>query len=151
MIFKNSNFALLIVFLMMNSAHAIPKDSEIYVRNTHASYVNNGMCSLAFDVKAYDALDNIESIDFTVTMKNKNGKVLGTDKTSVSDLNFVGGRTYGNFYVEGKSACDAFGETLVITRAIVNHNDGSKPVDIVKTKQLKTEEFKPMKIIIGGK
>lgn len=136
---------------MMNSAHAIPKDSEIYVRNTHASYVNNGMCSLAFDVKAYDALDNIENIDFTVAMKDKNGKLIGRDQIIADEFNFVGGRTYGNFYVEGKSACDAFGETLVITRAIVNHNDGSKPVDIVKTKQLKTEEFKPMKIIIGGK
>jgi hypothetical protein len=134
---------------MISSAYAIPKDAEIYVRNIHASYVNGGICSLAFDVSAFDALDNIESIDFTVTMKDKNGKLIGRDQVTADEFNFVGGKTYGGFFIESESACNAFGEILNISKAIVNHNDGTKAEDIVKTRKLKVENFKPMKIVIG--
>ena len=151
MIFKKSTFALALSLMMISNANAIPKDSEIYVRNTHASYANGGMCSLAFDIKAYDALDNIESIDFTVIMKDKNGKLIDSDEVTADEFNFVGGKTYGGFYIEGESACNAFGETLIISKAIVKHNDGTKPEDIVKTKKLRVDDFKPMKIQIGGK
>ncbi|HCQ9810147.1 hypothetical protein I1W56_01210 [Acinetobacter baumannii] len=137
--------------IMISSAYALPKDAEIYVRNTHASYVNRGMCSLAFDVIAYDALDNIESIDFTVTMKDKNGKLIGRDQVTADEFNFVGGKTYGRFFIEGEKACNAFGENLNIIKAIVKHNDGTKAEDIVKTQKLKVDDFKPMKIVIGGK
>ena len=151
MIFKKSTFVLALSLMMISNANAIPKDSEIYVRNTHASYVNRGMCSLAFDIKAYDALDNIESIDFTVIMKDKNGKLIDSDEVTANEFNFVGGKTYGGFYIEGESACNAFGQTLIISKAIVKHNDGTKPEDIVKTKKLNVDDFKPMKIIISGK
>lgn len=136
---------------MISSAYAIPKDAEIYVRNTQASYVNRGMCSLAFDVIAHDVLDNIESIDFTVTMKDKNGKLIGRDQATADEFNFVGGKTYGRFFIEGEKACDAFGENLNISKAIVKHNDGTKTEDIVKTQKLKVDDFKPMQIVIGGK
>ncbi|UBQ39372.1 hypothetical protein LCH18_08400 [Acinetobacter johnsonii] len=149
MIFKKSISVSLLSLMMVSTAYAIPKDAEIYVRNLHASYVNNGMCSLAFDVTANEAFDNIESIDFTVTMKDKNGKIIDTDQVTADDFNFVGNKTYGGFFIEGESACDAFGETLNITKAVVNHNDGTKAEDIVKTKKLKIDNFKPMKIIIG--
>ncbi|MFN4367169.1 MAG: hypothetical protein ACK4GA_06120 [Acinetobacter sp.] len=151
MIFKKSIFVLVLGSMMMSSAYALPKDAEIYVRNIHASYVNGGMCSLAFDVTAFDALSNIESIDFTVTMRDKNGKLIDSDRVTADEFNFVGGKTYGGFFIEGESACAAFGETLNISKAIVNHNDGTKAEDIVKTKKLKVENFKPMKISIGGK
>ena len=108
------------------------------------------MCSLAFDVTANEAFDNIESIDFTVTMKDKNGKIIDTEQVTADDFNFVGNKTYGGFFIEGESACNAFGETLNITKAVVNHNDGTKAEDIVKTKKLKNDDFKPMKIIIGA-
>ena len=109
------------------------------------------MCSLAFDVTAYEALDNIESIEFTVIMKDKNGKLIDSDEVTADDFNFVGGKTYSVFYIESESACNAFGQTLIINKAIVQHNDGTKPEDIVKTKKLRLDEFKPMKIQIGGK
>lgn len=151
MIYKKCMLTLVLSLILMSNAYAIPKDSEIYVRNTHASYVNQGMCSLAFDINAYDALDNIESINFTVIMKDKNGKRIDSDEVTADEFNFVGGKTYGGFYIEGESACNAFGETLIISKAIVNHNDGAKSEDIVKSKKLKVSDFKPMKILIGGK
>ncbi|MFV7501146.1 UNVERIFIED_CONTAM: hypothetical protein KWE07_08595 [Acinetobacter pittii] len=151
MILKKDICVLVLCSTMISSAYAIPKDAEIYVRNTNASYVNRGMCSLAFDVIAYDALDNIESIDFTVTMKDKNGKLIDRDQVTTDEFNFVGGKTYGRFFIEGEKACDAFGENLNISKAIVKHNDGTKSEDIVKTQKLKVDDFKPMKIVIGGK
>lgn len=132
------------------NAYALPKDAEIYVRNTHASFVNGGICSLAFDVSAYDAFENLESIDFTISMKDKNGKLIGKDLVTADEFNFVGGKTFGGFYIESENACEAFGETLNITKAVVNHNDSTKAEDIVKTKKLKVDNFKPMKIIIGA-
>jgi len=151
MILKKSIFVSVFSLTMISNTYAITKDAEIYVRNTHASYVNRGMCSLAFDIIAYDALDNIESIDFTVTIKDKKGKLIGRDQITADEFNFVGGKTYSKFYIEGESACDAFGGNLNITKAIVNHNDGTKAEDIVKTQKLKVENFKPMKIFIGEK
>lgn len=151
MIFKKSIFVLVPSLMMISNAYAIPKDSEIYVRNTHASFVNRGMCSLAFDITAYDALVNIESINFKIMMKNKNGKLIDSDEVTADEFNFVGGKTYGQFFIEGESACDAFGETLLISKAVVNHNDGTKPEDIIKSKKLKVDDFKPMKILITNK
>ena len=63
----------------------------------------------------------------------------------------VGGRTYSDIFLEGEEACDAFGETLLITKAIVIYNDGTKPENIIQTKKLKLSDFKPMKIVIPGK
>ncbi|MDX8164392.1 hypothetical protein [Acinetobacter pittii] len=151
MILKKSIFVSVFSLTMISNTYAITKDAEIYVRNTHASYVNRGMCSLAFDIIAYDALDNIESIDFTVTMKDKNGKLIDRDQITADEFNFVGGKTYGRFFIEGEKACDAFGENLNISKAIFKHNDGTKSEDIVKTQKLKVDDFKPMKIVIGGK
>lgn len=151
MILKKDICVLVLSLTMISSAYAIPKDAEIYVRNTHASYVNRGMCSLDFDITAYEALDNIESIDFTVTMKDKNGKLIGRNQIIADEFNFVGGKTYGRFFIEGEKACNAFGENLNISKAIVKHNDGTKSEDIVKTQKLKVDDFKPLKIMIGGK
>lgn len=151
MILKKYIFVLVPSLMMISNAYAIPKNSEIYVKNTHASFVNRGMCSLAFDITAYDALVNIESINFKIMMKNKNGKLIDSDEVTADEFNFVGGKTYGQFFIESESACDAFGETLLISKAIVNHNDGTKPEDIIKSKKLKVDDFKPMKILITNK
>lgn len=147
---KYMSFSLLSLMLS-STAYAIPNDSEIYVRNTHASFAYGGICSLAFDITAYDALNNIEYIKFNVTMKDKNGKLIARDEVTTDDLNVVGSKTHGRFFIESESACNAFGETLNIDKAIVVHNDGTKPEDIVKSKRLKVDNFKPMKILINGK
>lgn len=130
------------------NAYAAALDTEVYVRNTHASYVNGGMCSLAFDVTAFEAIENIDNIEFTVTMQNQAGKLIAREVVTADEFDFIGGKTYGGFFIEGEKACDAFGETLVISKAIVNYSDGSKAEDIVKTKKLKFDNFKAMKIVI---
>jgi hypothetical protein len=128
--------------------YAAGLDTTVYVRNTHASFVNGGICSLAFDVTAYDAIENLENIEFSVAMQDKTGKLIARDVVSADDFNFVGGKSYGSFYIESEQACDAFGETLVISKAIVHYNDGTAAEDIVKTKKLQFNDFKAMKIVI---
>ena len=151
MIFNKYFCFSLVSLMMLSSAHAIPNDTELYVRNTHASYVNRGMCSVAFDVQGYEPLYEMESIEFTVSLKDNKGNFHYTDTATADDFNFVGGRTYGQFFIEGEEACNIFGGTITINKAIVKHNDDSKDEDIVKNKKLQIDDFKPMKIIISSK
>lgn len=134
--------------MVAGNSYAAGLDTTVYVRNTHASYVNGGMCSLAFDVTANDSIENLENIEFTVTMQDKAGKIIARDVVTADEFNFVGGKSYGGFFIEGEEACNAFGETLLISKAIVNYNDGRKSEDIVKSKKLKFDDFKAMKIVI---
>lgn len=140
---------LLLGSMAFSTVNAASIDIPIEIRNTHASFVNGGMCSLAFDLSANDALENIEKIDFSFSMKDKNGKLISNETATADDFNFVGGKTYSGFFIEGESACDAFSETLIVNKAIVSYNDRTKPEDIVKTKKLIIDDFKPMKIIVG--
>lgn len=150
MIFKKG-LALISLCLFSFGSMAAPIDTIIEIKNSNASYVNRGACSIAFDLVAYDFLNNVDHIKFSVIAKNKAGKEILRDELVASDFNMVGGRTYSDIFLEGEEACDAFGETLLITKAIVIYNDGTKPENIIQTKKLKLSDFKPMKIVIPGK
>lgn len=130
---------------------AAPIDTTIEIQNSYASYVNRGECSIVFDLVAYDFLNNVDRIEFTAIAKNKSGKEIMRDVLVASDFNMVGGRTNSTVYLEGEDACEAFGETLLIPKAVVYYNDGTRPENIVQTKKLRLSEFKPMKIIIPTK
>lgn len=145
---KKAWMFLALTTMVAGNSYATGLDTTVYVRNTHASYVNGGMCSLAFDVTASDSIENLENIEFTVTMQDKAGKIIAHDVVTADEFNFVGGKSYGGFFIEGEEACNAFGETLLISKAIVNYNDGRKSEDIVKSKKLKFDDFKAMKIVI---
>ncbi|EPF75574.1 IrmA family protein [Acinetobacter rudis] len=145
---KKAWMFLALTTMVAGNSYAAGLDTTVYVRNTHASYVNGGMCSLAFDVTANDSIENLENIEFTVTMQDKAGKIIARDVVTADEFNFVGGKSYGGFFIEGEEACNAFGETLLISKAIVNYNDGRKSEDIVKSKKLKFDDFKAMKIVI---
>lgn len=149
--FKESIFVVGLSLLSFNHANALPADAKISIKNTNATYVNRGICSLAFDLHADDALTNIKSIDFTYTLKDKKGTVLENDVITADEFTFVGGSTHGTLYIESESACDAFGANLIISKAVVNHKNGTKAEDIVKTKKLSFDKFIPMKIIISQK
>lgn len=140
-----------IVSLLGSSIFAAPLDTTISIKNSHASYTNGGICSLAFDLMAYAFLDNVREIKFNTTLKDRKGNIIGHDVSSVSEFTMVSGKTYGSFFIESEQACKAFGETVVINKANVYYNDGTKSEDIVKTKKLEIDSFKPVKIIIGSK
>ena len=137
-------------FIVSSGLFAAPLDTTISIKNTNASYVNRGMCSIVFDLVAYDFLDNVKKIDFSVIIRDKKGKEIDREVVTVDEFNMVGGKTYSGFFIEGENACKAFGETLIISKALVYYNDGTKIEDIVKTKKLVIDDFKPMKIVIGA-
>lgn len=150
MILKKYLSSLGLFFIVSSSLSAAPLNTTISIKNTHASYVNGGMCSIAFDLVAYEFLDNVQKINLSVTLKDKKGKEIDKEVVTVDEFNMVGGKTYSGFFIEGENACNAFGETLIISKALVYYNDGTKIEDIVKTKKLVIDDFKPMKIIIGA-
>ena len=137
--------------LASSSLMAAPLTSNIAIKNTHATYVNSGICSLAFDLVAFDFLNNVKEIEFKVTLKDKKGKLISNEEATASEFDMAGGRTFGTFFIESEKACEAFGETVVFNKAIVYYNDGTKPEDIVRTKKLEVDSFKPVKVVIGNK
>ena len=124
-------------------------DTEFSIKNTHSSYVNHGICSLAFDVQAPDYIPNLREMEFYATLVNAKGKEVDHLVSGISEFNEVGGKTYGTFYLESEAACEVFGERVVFNKAMVYFTDGSKGEDIIKTKKLILDDFKPVKISIG--
>jgi len=132
------------------TTHASPIETQISIKNFEASYVNRGICSIAFDMVAHDFLENVEKIDFYYVLKTRKGELIEKGISTANDFNMVGGRTYGDFFIESEGACGGFGGVVDIPKAIVTYNDGTRPEDIVKTKKLIVDDFKPVKLNIGS-
>lgn len=124
-------------------------DTTISIKNTHASYSNGGMCSLAFDIQAPEYIPELREMQFYATLINNKGQEVDHLVADITDFNEVGGKTYGTFYLESEAACDVFGERVVFNKAMIYFTDGRKGEDIIKTKKLILDDFKPVKILIG--
>lgn len=140
----------LIFIIAFTMANAKPIDTEISIRNTGFSYVNRGMCSVAFELVAFEYLENIDSIAFEFEVRDSNNKFIfsGAEQVDSGVFNMVGGKTYILFAVEGEEACKMHGENLFIKKAVVRYSDGTPKEDIVKTEKLFISDFTPMEIII---
>lgn len=125
-------------------------DTMISIKNTHASYSNGGICSLAFDIQAPEYISELREMQFYATLLNNKGQAVDHLVADLSEFNEVGGKTYGTFYLESDAACEVFGESVLFNKVMVYFNDGRKAEDIVKTKKLIVDDFKPMKIMIGA-
>lgn len=142
--------ALLLTALLFSSMFLLaePIDTKVSIRNTHFSYVNRGMCSVAFDVTAYDFIENVKEIEFKVLIKDKKGRLLDLATVTADEFNRVGGKAYSQFFLEGEEACGFSGETLEVVKAVVIYNDYTPSEDIIETNKLEIQEFNPMKIVI---
>lgn len=145
-------FSLIFLLLNFNEVYAmpLPLDTVFSVKNTDSTYVNRGICSITLDLEANENLNNINKLVIYYSLIKKTGSVIEKDVTETDEISIVGGRTYARFFIESEKACSAFGETINISKLIVYFNDGSRPLDIVKSKNLKSSNFKPMKISISN-
>ena len=142
--------ALLLTALLFSSMFLLaePIDTKVSIRNFLFSYVNRGMCSVAFDVTAYDFIENVKEIEFKVLIKDKKGRLLDLATVTADEFNRVGGKDYSQFFLEGEEACGFSGETLEVVKAVVIYNDYTPSEDIIETNKLEIQEFNPMKIVI---
>ena len=151
-----SKFNLCILFsiiLISNQIAAGPIDTKILVRNSsNANYMdNNSDCSIDFSLIARGSLDNVEHIYFHSILKNKKNEIILKQISKSYGFVEVGGKYFGSFFIDDEGACAGFGGVVDITKAIVTYKDGTKPEDIIKTKKLIIDNFKPVKINIGSK
>ena len=142
--------ALLLTALLFSSMFLLaePIDTKVSIRNFLFSYVNRGMCSVAFDVTAYDFIENVKEIEFKVLIKDKKGRLLDLATVTADEFNRVSGKAYSQFFLEGEEACGFSGETLEVVKAVVIYNDYTPSEDIIETNKLEIQEFNPMKIVI---
>ena len=133
--------------LGFSSAYAL----NVEIQHMSTVFANQGMCSAKFDFVAYDFLENVKRIDFTLVAKDKKGKVQYVENLSsgAEDFNMVSGKTYGSIYMEGEEICGSDEWIIYIPKALIVYKNGKPALDIVKSKKLKFNDFKPMKIVIG--
>lgn len=144
----NRILATTVLLLSSTFLNAEPIDTKISIRNTHFGYVKGGICSLAFDVTAYDLIENVKEIEFKVLIKNKKGELLDIETVTADDFHRVGGKAYSQFLLESEDACGFSGQTMEVVKATVIYNDYTSSEDIVESNKLMVEEFDPMKIVI---
>ena len=141
------------IVLISNQVVAAPIDTKILIRNSsNANYMdNNSACSIDFSLMARGSLDNVEYIHFHSILKNKKNEIILKQISKSYGFVEVGGKYFGSFFIDGEKACKGFGGIVDITKAIVTYNDGTEPEDIIKTKKLIIDNFKPVTINIGSK
>lgn len=132
------------------SVFAAEIQSDFIVRNSYSGDTNQGECGIVFEVETKGYIEpEIREIEFYATLKDAQGKSLDHIVEKANKFEYVGGKSFFNIVLEGLEACKAMGNTVVFNKVLVNFNDGSRPKDIVKSKQLKVNKFKPVKIVIS--
>lgn len=146
-IYKTQTF----LFCLAASLNVNAFDSDMVIQHTSLEYVNNGVCSSAFEYKVFDFMDAVSRIEFTVIAKEPKGNIEKAETliSYAKDFNMVGGKTYGTIYFEGEDVCKSDNWVISIPKVLVVFEDGTPAYDFVKSKKITVEKFKPYKIIIG--
>lgn len=141
---------LLIVSIIGTNGLAATINSDFIIRNSYSGSTNHGECGIVFDVKTDGYIEpDIREIEFYVTLKDASGKSVDHIVGSASEFQYAGGKSFFDIVFGGQEVCGAIGNTVVFNKVLVSFKDGTRAKDIVKSKQLKVDKFKPVKIVIG--
>lgn len=131
-----SLFALTLCFFTLPS-------QALMIRHSSTVYVNMGICSAAFlfNGQGYE----YEDVQIEVTVQDSSGKKIATDTLIVKELGPGTAFRHAVAFIENEKMCDD-GLKIVIEKASAKVE--GKTMDLIKSKRLTIDEFKPFKIEI---
>lgn len=139
-----------LIILQAFASIAFASDTTAVVTLSHDStvYANRGICSAKFSYEIDEYIDQVYSLEISLVAKDLKNKVVFSEKISqlTSDMTSVGGRVYGEFFLEDEAICESKNWSIEIASARFTFKDGHVSKDLIKSKQIVGSTFKPMPI-----
>ncbi len=107
-------------------------------------WANQGMCSAIFRFDAGE--EAIRNLKISVSAIDKAGKKVASDVLEIEQLGQSSADRYAETYLTSEEMCND-DLTIVVNKATAIIDE--KTVDLLKTKSLSAQDFKPFKIKIG--
>lgn len=132
--------------LFLNAANATP----ITLQHVTTTYVNSGICSAAINVTIHDFLGESDKLYLDLVAKDKAGKIKDTLENIITyeDVQNLSGKATTNVFIESEEVCGADCTWTIQVKRAVLVVDGKRQ-DLLKTKQVHTDDFQPMKIKVN--
>lgn len=128
--------------LMSSVVFATP----ITLQHVTTTYVNSGICSAAINVTIHDFLgeNNKLYLDLVATDKTGKVKIASENIITYDDVQNLSGKATTNVFIESEEVCGADRTWTINVKRAVLVADGKRQ-DLLKTKQVHIDDFKPMK------